>query len=262
MRLFLSYSVLLFTLVFSSCSSGIDLDFKVQNNAEYKIQHQAQITNQSSEINLHQDYEINVIDLSDIKARILKSESKIIDLRNDDPIENTKFATDSIEFVEKNPVHCISKDGKLINLELDNHVNAHVRSAVALDTWNSQSDLPKGKMEVGDTQLTEKTEQKGKTIVTEYILNKVQDNIAYLSFKETKMYDSELGKMLSEGGLNNYTIGKLEFDLQKKYYRLIYRETAMDNEQSIKNKIKEDPNHPNLVIQMKTKSTTRITLVE
>lgn len=78
-------------------------------------------------------------------------------------------------------------------------------------------------MKVGESFKFQEKNIKGTITETIYLLNKVEDNVAFFDFTETRVYSRSGQKTPYELSAETNTVGKLEYDLTDSYYRLIER---------------------------------------
>jgi len=248
-------------LLFGCNSSSADLDYKLQSGVSYKMQNEFNSNFDGKESNLREEYLISVNDLSSIEVQLIKSEHT----SNYDSITRimkggTDYLSDfiKIDTTSKTPSYCTSINAKKIKSDPNNSKRPNIKNAQAMDLWNEQDNLPNTHMNIGETHTSETSiNQKNYNpkIIRTYTLDQVKDNIAYLSYVETKDHGSEQ-KNATKNLFGSTTIsGKLEYDLKNDFYRLMESHTSTHLEIPNKNK---DPKE----IKSESESIVRITLVK
>lgn len=253
------------SILFSCCTlpkyktlinKEVELNFKIHPNSKYRIIQEESTLIEHIPLIKNAEFGIQVKDLNDIELTVIKSEQIIED---EELAENFEDLLSEFGPTDDKPHYCHSTNGKKIESVPNKNKDANLSILGAIMAWNQQEKLPNTTMKIGEVYTVENWNKRKTTkTLTNYTLDKIEDNIAYLSYKETTSYKREEEKrnMNVSGELSS--TGHLEFDIANNFYRLISKEKQGTLEQKF-----DSPNEENMKsidenISIKGKSVIKI----
>jgi len=192
---------------------SVHVDYELQENAKYEIKKNETLrfNNFESQASYISEFEVN--DLPNIAITVVKDEV----LMN---------GNDMQFFPESNnhqPNYGESQDAKIVHAVNSDSFDTDIRIAKAINAWNAQKELPLAKLSKGEPFITESNNKENTGIIyTEYRLNAVVDDLAYISFVENTVYENEFQNIRKSNDEITSSTGELEYDLKNKNYQLIH----------------------------------------
>ncbi len=245
--------------MFNNSTKEVNLSYELLPNSIYKMVCENKAVFNNAPTYTNSEYSITINSLEEIIIEVEKSEQIFTDeaLKND--VEHMLAQVD-LSTLDK-VLNCYSSDGRTIKQDAENNDQADLKTLGAKMTWNSQNKFPRGIIRVGTEIQVKDTNKRGSiNTVTTYRLNKIEDNIAYLSFEVNTIYDRGDEKMMSMKGVTAAE-GELEYDIQNKYYRLMTRKESLSMQPKIDSPDEEKAKSINEGFAMTNETTTKITLV-
>jgi hypothetical protein len=236
-----------------SCSKEISLAYKIKSNTSYRITKTTVIGLNETKTEVNSEFNMEVKDMENIVVSTIKTETKSNSEEVDrltDVIKKNYSINDS---TWTNPNNCKSLDSKsLISDNTKNH-KTDVNTAEAIAAWNSQSDLPNSKLSLNKSFVVNTSHNEYSTI-RKFNLDSIRQNIAFLSYNEELNFNNGAFNIrMNNAGITTRD-GKVEYDIESEYYRLIYSRILGDygEKDSLKNSSTLNSKNPNIKVNNET----------
>lgn len=263
--------IFLMLLISFSCSNNklnnanssieeIEINYRILPDTKYRITHEQNKFFNDVPTSIKSEFLIDAKSLDEITVTVLNSEQII---KDEELKKNVELILSKIDMSNDKSNHCYSNDGKSIKSKDNINKGANLKSIGAIWTWNNQGKLPNSKIRVGEIiEVVDSNNRKTANTVAKYKLDKILDNIAYLSYEEITKYNREDDRMKMKAKGDIKSIGTLEFDISNKFYRLITKEENASFKQQFKSPDEEKMKSMNEKMSMKSNLTTTISIVQ